>query len=114
MREISELTYENIVAAADAARQKRAHDMPTEQDALKSMFSAWQRLCELGFRSIDYCPRDGTPFEAIEAGSTGIFHAHYSGVWPDGHWWVEDGGDIWPSRPIMFRPLPASKSDGGR
>ena len=82
---------------------KRAKDMPTEQDALHAMFQAYQRLAELGWRNAIYCPKDGSTFNAIEAGSTGVHTAHYEGEWPTGSWLVHDEGDLWPSRPILFK-----------
>ena len=92
---------------AKAAEAERATLMPTERDAIVAMWSAFQRLRELGWREAVYCPKDGTVFDAIEAGSTGIFPCHYGGEWPSGHWWAEDGGDLWPSRPILFRERPS-------
>lgn len=86
-----------------AAETERATRMPSETDAIKLMWDAHRRLKELGWKEINYCPKDGTTFLAIEAGSTGIFHCHYSGEWPKGGWWVEDAGDLWPSRPILFK-----------
>jgi hypothetical protein len=81
----------------------RALLMPTEQDALKAMFRAWQRLHDLGWRDASYCPKDGSVFKAIEAGSTGVHDCHYDGEWPTGRWWVHAPGDLCPSRPILFK-----------
>ena len=54
-----------------------------------------------------YCPKDGSVFKVIEFGSTGIFDCHYDGEWPKGRWWTHDGGDLWPSRPVMYlKPYP--------
>jgi len=92
--------------SAMAAKAKRATDMPTEKDALNVMHDAFTRLRELGWREAIYCPKDGTIFHCIEAGSTGIFDAHYEGKWPTGSWWIHAEGDLWPSRPILFKPLP--------
>jgi hypothetical protein len=90
---------------ADEEKAARARDMPTEQDALKAMFRAYQRLKELGWREAMYCPKDGTHFDAIEAGSTGIHDCNYQGEWPTGSWWIYDD-DVWPSSPILFRERP--------
>lgn len=79
-----------------------AAERTEEEDALLQMFHGWDRLRRLGWKEIMYCPKDGTHFQAIEAGSTGIHDANYEGTWPDGHWWVFDG-DMWPSRPILFK-----------
>lgn len=101
-----ELTREYGVAlleAATKARSWRAESMPTEKEALHLMNQAYQRLTELGFSGASYCPKDGSMFDAIEAGSTGIHDCFYDGDWPDGHYWIPDKGDLWPSRPILFR-----------
>ena len=92
-----------ILAECDRLQAERAKTMPTTEAALDALFSAWLRLTELGWRQAIYCPKDGTTFDAIEAGSIGIHACHYSGKWPDGHWWIEDDGDLFPSRPILFR-----------
>ncbi len=96
--------------AACNAKAARAEQMPDEQSAIRAMFEAWQRLKELGWQEAMYCPKDGSTFHAIEAGSTGIHECSYDGKWPDGHYLIYDGGDIWPSRPILFR---AARSSGG-
>ena len=70
--------------------------------ALLNLFEAYQDLKRLGWNDAIYCPKDGTWFDAIEAGSTGIHNCQYQGQWPNGGWWVADG-DVWPSRPILFR-----------
>lgn len=92
-----------IMKEIDAARERRAAAMPDERSAIDAMFEAWQRLKELGWKEAIYCPKDGTTFDAIEAGSSGIQTCYYEGKWPNGHWWVMDEGDLWPSRPILYR-----------
>jgi len=101
---------DDIWAQCKADEAKRAKDMPTEKEALSVMFEAFQRMRELGWRQAVYCPKDGTPFQAIEAGSTGIHECSYSGEWPKGTWWVHAEGDLWPSRPILYKDYP---DDGG-
>lgn len=95
----------------EAKRKARAEAMPDEQSALVAMHDAYDRLRELGWRQAIYCPKDGTWFDAIEAGSTGIHDCHYHGEWPNGSWWVAEAGDLWPSRPILFRLKPPSRSN---
>ena len=96
--------------AAKAAEAKRAADMPDEQAAINAMFSAWLRLKELGWREAIYCPKDGSTFKVIEAGSTGIFDCSYLGEWPSGSYWVSDEHDSYPSRPVMFKLLPEAQA----
>lgn len=97
-REVGEALWQQ----AKASEEKRAKDMPTEQDALQAMFSAYQRLRELGWKEAMYCPKDGSVFDAIEVGSTGIHECIYQGEWPDGCWWSYDG-EMWPMSPCLYR-----------
>lgn len=94
---------EQLWAAAMKAKEQRAIDMPDDHAALLALGHAHQRLEDLGWRDAIYCPKDGTVFEVIEAGSTGIHDCRYEGEWPKGSWWVLAEGDLWPSRPILFR-----------
>jgi hypothetical protein len=98
--------FESILEKIEADEAARAEKMPDERAAILQMFEAVQRLKELGWNDAIYCPKDGSEFDAIEAGSTGIHRCHYDGEWPDGRWWVADNGDLWPSRPILFRKTP--------
>lgn len=92
-----------IMKSLERDQKQRIADMPTEKAAIHELFLIWQRLEELGWRSPIYCPKDGTVFEVIEFGSTGIFDCVYEGEWPKGSWWAFDGGDMWPCRPALFR-----------
>lgn len=99
-----------IMAACDKAQAERAERMPDEKAALLAMVAAHTRLGELGWRNAMYCPKDGSSFQVIEPGSSGIHRAHYEGEWPKGTWWVEDGGDLWPSRPCLFKLYPEDQA----
>lgn len=101
-------------AASEQAKEARLRAMPAEQDAINAMFEAWVRLKELGWREAQYCPKDGSSFDVIEAGSTGTFRGHYAGDWPQGTWWLEDMHDLWPSRPILFRLAPDAEASRKR
>lgn len=111
-------TFERLEAAFARKDAAQALRMPDDKAALDQMHDAYTRLEKLGWRSAIYCPKDGTSFDAIEAGSTGISTCHYEGDWPTGRWWVEADGDLWPSRPILFRlrattpGKPSSASEG--
>ena len=100
---VTEEEFNRLLDQSNAAKEARASKMPDEAAALSQMFEAWLRLKELGWQEAVYCPKDGSIFSAIEAGSTGIHKCNYTGEWPDGHWWLYDG-DVWPSRPILWRP----------
>lgn len=93
-----------MLASAEAAQAKRAIDMPTEQDAVRVMWSAYQRLRELGWRETCYGPTN-TEVRLIEPGSSGIHTGFRSEPWPEKTWWIGDGGDSWPSTPCLFKPL---------
>lgn len=101
-----------FIAAADAAKARRTELYPTEQDAIRGMWEAYQRLRELGWREAIYCPKDGTYFDAIEAGSTGIHDCTYHGEWPKGSWWVAADNDMWPSHPILYRERATARESG--
>jgi hypothetical protein len=103
---------DDILEKIEADEKARAEKMPDERAAILQMFEAVQRLKELGWNDAIYCPKDGSEFDAIEAGSTGIHRCHYDGEWPNGHWWVADNGDLWPSRPILFRKTPNAQLTG--
>lgn len=102
------LTKEEAEALWREAEQQKADRerlMPTVEAALILMTQAHHRLKELGWREAMYCPKDGSFFEVIEAGSSGIHQCYYHGEWPNG-WWIAADGDLWPSHPILWRPTP--------
>lgn len=101
--EVTKETFDELLASIEADEAARAARMPDEYAALMQMQDAYTRLKALGWKDAIYCPKNGTIFDAIEAGSTGIHDCHYMGEWPDGGWWTHDGSDLWPSRPILFR-----------
>lgn len=92
--------------ASERASAKLATDMPTEGDALREMMRAYERLKQLGWRDAVYCPKDGSMFDAIEIGSTGIHRASHDGK----YCWIHEAGDLWPSRPILFRLDPEAET----
>ena len=94
-----------ILAAAEAAKAKRAADMPTEEDAARVMWSAWQRLRELGWRESCYGPT-GKTVRLIEPGSSGIHEGFRMDPWPSKDWLID--GD-WPSNPCLFKPIPSQE-----
>lgn len=89
-------------------KQSRQARVPSdaEQAAIQRLFEAYQELKRLGWNDAIYCPKDGTHFESIEVGSTGIHDTNYQGKWPDGSWWIFDG-DVWPAHPCLFKMLAA-------
>lgn len=95
-----------MLVASDAAKARRAEQMPDDQSAINAMFQAWLRLKELGWKEAQYCPKDGSVFDVIEPGSTGIHRCQYEGDWPTGHWWIIGDDNLWPSLPVLFRGIP--------
>lgn len=108
---LSATEAKNIWESSRRAHEDRLARMPDEKSALNAMHDAYTRLRDMGWRDAVYCPKDGSTFEIIEVGSTGIFRAHYQGEWPTGSWWAEDAGDLWPSRPCLFRLLPEAQAE---
>ena len=98
-----------LMESFERAKEDRARRIPDEQAAIRVMWDGWYRLKELGWSEAIYCPKDGTHFQAIEPGSTGIHDCNYQGEWPKGSWWVYDG-DIWPSRPCLFKLYPEDQA----
>lgn len=93
----------------EAAKKLREEKMPDEQSAIRAMWDGWYRLKDFGWNDIMYCPKDGSHFQAIEAGSTGIHDCAYQGEWPNGKWWLYDG-DVWPAQPILFKLYPEDQA----
>lgn len=106
---LTRLEAEALHAMINAARAKREAAMPDEKSAIGHMHDGWSRLKDFGWSDACYCPKDGTHFQVVEAGSTGIHDCTYEGEWPKGSWWIYGDGDIWPSRPILFKLYPADQ-----
>lgn len=102
---------DEIWASIEKDRERRERELPTLEDCLRVFGDLHTRLKELGWNDAIYCPKDGSLFDVIEFGSTGIHTCHYEGEWPTGSWWVRDAGDFWPSQPTMFR-LKAPTNEG--
>lgn len=106
----SQEQFDALMASIEKDRQWSADQMPDEKSALMVMHKAFERLRELGWREAIYCPKDGSEFDVIEPGSTGIHRCIYEGEWPSGRWWIVEDGDMSPSRPILFKARSATAS----
>jgi len=95
-----------IWESVERATAERNAKYPDEKACLAAISDAVQRLRDFGWSDAVYCPKDGSVFDVIEAGSTGIHKCSYGGKWPDGSWWIHADGDMWPSRPILYRRTP--------
>ncbi len=99
-------------AAVEAAIAKRAADMPTEQDAVNALRSAYQRLLELGWKEARYgIKKDGEESRLIELGSSGIHVGYYHAVGDKDVWWIGEEGS--PSNPCLVKSLPAGQGERG-
>lgn len=92
-----------IIKALDADKAKRIDEMPDIDAALRVFARAYRRLIELGFREIIYHPKDGSTFEVIEPGSTGIFPCEFWESPTRGSFWIQQDGGT-PSHPVLWRP----------
>lgn len=97
---------ESIMTRAEAATAKREADMPTEQDAIRALWSAHERLKELGWREGRYMPATGERFATVQVGSTGIHACTAERRDTFGTTYTTHDGDLWPSShpPTLFRP----------
>lgn len=91
---------EKMIADIERKAAERRERIPDTQAALRLMFDCCERLKELGWRDMIYAPKDMRAEQVITWGSTGIFAAQ----WMGSSWFVEDGGDLWPSDPLMYQP----------
>lgn len=87
-----------------------------EDKLLKQLAKTYRELQKHGWQDAFYCPKDGSVFLAIEAGSTGIHECTYTGKWPEGTWWIHEEFDMYPSKPILWKPKPCliGKQENGR
>jgi hypothetical protein len=89
---LSPAEAKDIWEAVEKNTARKAEMMPTSKEAISLMFDAFDRLRTLGWRGGAYCPKDGTPFAAIQHGSTGIFTGSFNGEWPYDFAYIEDEG----------------------
>ena len=90
----------------DADEKLRNELMPDEKTAIEMLFNAHRRLKDFGWNDACYCPKDGSEFLALEAGSTGQHVCVYRGEWPKGNYWIQDPelGPS-PSNPVLYKPI---------
>lgn len=93
---------------AECAKTERKWAEPREKPYLEMMRVARMELERQGWQDIVFCPKDGSWFLAICAGSTTVFPCCYRGDWPTGGWWVAEAGDEWPARPTLWKPMPSA------
>ena len=100
------ISLQEVIEQANRTRSERAELMPTEKDAMLVVWAGIQRLRDLGWKDAIYCPKENGHRSLFwEAGCVGSAPGYYHGEWPNGTWFMEDAGDLWPSRPTLYRPL---------
>lgn len=102
-----------LLRAADEKKAQRAELMPDEMTAVGVMWSAFQRLKELGWRETCYA-KTNERVQIIEAGSGGIHIGSRWKDWPSKDWMIEGADDLWPSTPCLFKALPDDIAEGSQ
>jgi hypothetical protein len=100
---ISEQDARAMMAQVEANEARKAAAMPTTKEAVSALFDAYDRLRQLGWSEGSYCPKDGSPFAAIQRGSTGIFTGFFDGEWPYDFAHIENAGTH--PHGFMWKPL---------
>lgn len=106
---MSIIDVHEILREAEAQKQARAEQLPTEYDCLRVMQQAFYRLKEMGWNEASYAPKDGGYFQAIEFGCAKPMECCYLGEWPSGRFFAAEAGDLWPSRPSLYKSLDEKK-----
>lgn len=92
-----------IMRSLEEMKKLRVDQMPTQEAALDVLMAAYTRLKDLGWKEIIYHPKDGSTFEVIEPGSTGVFLCQYWESPTRGSFWIMEDG-VSPSHPVLWRP----------
>jgi len=89
-----------------AAIAERAERLEWAHPAMERAAAAFWELRNAGWRPAEYYPKGGGMFLAWRPDSPMPYKCKYEGTWPDGQWWAYIDGDVWPDRPVLWRPLP--------
>jgi hypothetical protein len=96
---------------AEAAAKQERYVEEGEESQLAKIRDGYHGLKALGWADATYCPKDGTRFLAICGNGSEPRPCTYQGEWPNGTWWIEDAGDLWPERPILWKPMPKGEQE---
>lgn len=77
----------------------------TDENAIRLLRYAYNKLVKLGFDDICFAPKDGSIFEAIELYHFDIRRCKYIGDEGQGRYWMSDNDNVWPAHPILWRPI---------
>jgi len=91
---------------AEAEAKQKRYVEEGEEAQLAKIRDGYYGLKNLGWADATYCPKDGTRFLAICGNGSEPRPCTYQGEWPQGGWWIEDAGDLWPVRPILWKAMP--------
>ncbi len=92
----------HMMKCAQEQREARAASWPDEAHALDTLCDLRRRLEELGWSEASLAPRNHKPLLFIEAGCSRVLRGYRDEV----GFWVSDGGDMWPSHPMLFKVDP--------
>ena len=91
----------------DADKRQKDWREAGEIKLLEQLNDAYEGLKACGWQEAVYCPKDGTRFLAIDMGSAGVFPCYWMGnKLNGGGFWSEAHGDLWPARPVLWKPMP--------
>jgi hypothetical protein len=96
-----------IWQSAVDAKADLAARLPTEEDCLRAMCDAKQRLRDLGWSDATYAPQ-GEELDIAEFGCSAVLKARRD---DQRRFWVLEAGDIWPSSPVMYRRPPRTEAE---
>ncbi len=85
---------------AEAARRQRNWEAAGEAAHLAVWRDAYNALLHLGWRDAHHAPTDR---RILGIGGSGHVRVHQR---LGAHWFAEDAGDLWPSRPVLWKELP--------
>ena len=104
---LTRVEADQILAAVDAARERRAATFPTPEACARGLWDAWYRLKELGWKEARYAPPDGREKQTVSIGSSGIHSARCMARTDregENWWWADEAGDTWPHSPTLYLP----------
>lgn len=90
--------------------KEKAERLSWSTPAMEQIAKFTQQLFEDGWRDAAYCPKDGSVFLAWVPTMSMPYRCKYEGQWPNGQWWAMLHGDMWPDRPMLWKPLPVEQA----
>ena len=92
----------------ESAKKERPDRMKNAHRVMVEIARLTNEMRTDGWKEVSYCPKDGSMFWAWDPLCSLPYKCSYRGVWPDGKWDAYCDGDIWPSRPVLFKPIDAA------